>query len=413
MLTLTGYCSMTFVDTMPHHAKIPNDLSPRRSLFYGIYPTYHTTHLSSFMSTASSSTTNELLRSAGITKDDDYARLSHYLQCALTSCGVDAIDPAATAYGAATADTARKVNILMLSTGKQFGLASLSYKTVFLDENGAQPRRILSPDEHARHVTVADAVQQYNLQLDPLLLGGMIPVSITHVMVCSLDWVRTFYAEPAKRLQESKDSNNTGGHRLGGATNDDTTTAASPSLVSDDDVRALFVRNSTAAAMEEDVRDMTSKLQDLIAAKRQAKNAAASNISGFTSFSGQGQSLDGNADTSSNAAEDGVVWDTQALPDTPAPPLDAQSKTTSIAVRLLNGKRQIVKLSVSNTVQDLAIHLKQAIMVTTTTAGGDIPWMNEKFRLVGGYPPKPVTHANATIQDAGLTGAQVTMKTVQ
>ena len=354
---------------------------------------YHYYHLFIIIAIMSTSSSDEqlLLRSAGISEDDDYARLSHYLRCALTSCGVDAIDPDAFAYDPATADSARKVNILMLSTGKQFGLESMSYKTVILDDN----RQILTAAEHTKHVTVSDAVEQYNLQLDPLLLGGMIPVQTTHVMVCSLDWVRIFYAEPAKRLKESMSTG--GGNRLGGA-DDDTrasnATASTP-LVSDDQVRALFVRNSSMAAMEEDVRDMTSKLQDLIAAKRQAKATS-------QSFTGEGQSLGGGTTTSN---KDGVVWDPQTLTDTP-PPLDTASKATSIAVRLLDGKRKIVKLNVKHTVQDLATHLKQA------AGGGDVPWMSEKFCLVGGYPPKPLVDANATIADAGLTGAQVTMKKV-
>eukprot|EP00977_Amphora_coffeiformis_P009152 scaffold2081_cov255-Amphora_coffeaeformis.AAC.1 len=222
-----------------------------------------------------------LLRAAGISednKDDDYARLSHYLHCALTLFGVHAIDPDAFAYHAATADTARKVNIIMLATGKQFGLESLSYKTVLLDD-----QNILSAGEHARHVTVPDAVERYGIQLDPLLLGGMIPVQTTHVMICSLEWVRTFYAEPTKRLKESSIASPGGGHRLGGAPReDDDNGRTAPPMVSGPEIRALFVRNSTVAAMEEDVHDMTSKLQGLIAAKRQAKASSSQQTQSFT-----------------------------------------------------------------------------------------------------------------------------------
>uniref|UniRef100_A0A7S3KZA6 UBX domain-containing protein n=1 Tax=Amphora coffeiformis TaxID=265554 RepID=A0A7S3KZA6_9STRA len=290
----------------------------------------------------------------------------------------------------------------MLATGKQFGLESLSYKTVLLDD-----QNILSAGEHARHVTVPDAVERYGIQLDPLLLGGMIPVQTTHVMICSLEWVRTFYAEPTKRLKESSIASPGGGHRLGGAPReDDDNGRTAPPMVSGPEIRALFVRNSTVAAMEEDVHDMTSKLQGLIAAKRQAK---ASSSQQTQSFTGQGHSLGRSGTTTPNSSsstnqQEGVVWDPRTLPDTP-PPLNAAHNTTSIAVRRLDGKRQIIKLNVTHTIQDLATHLKQA-------AGVDVPGMIEPFRLVGGYPPKALVDPSATIAKAGLTGAQVTMQKV-
>ena len=357
------------------------------------------------------------LQSAGLAENaDDYAKLSHYLHMAVTSCGVDVLDPTAFAYdAAATTDNAQKVNILMLALGKQFGLESLSYKTVFLDDYnilGDAPNN----QQHAQHIRMADAVERYQLQVDPILLGGMIPVQPTHVLVCSLEWVRTYYAEPAKRIKQEQQSSSTAagggsGHRLGSASegneDDDNNNrnAQSPAqyAVTDDEVRALFVRNSTAAAMEEDARDMASKLQDLIAAKRQAKSTASS--PSFESFSGQGQSL-GSAATDSKqtaaaASTNGIVWDAQTLGDTTTTtPVDEKAPTTSIAVRLLNGQRKVIKINQNQTVHDLA---KQCAQEARVSGGFSL--------VVAGFPPQPLANAQATLVQAGLTGrAQVTMK---
>lgn len=122
---------------------------------------------------------------------------------AVTSCDVDVLDSNAFAYDeTATTDNAQKVNILMLALGKQFGLESLSYKMVFLDDNNNILGDAPNNQQQAQHIRMADAVERYQLQVDPILLGGMIPVQPTHVLVCSLEWVRTFYAEPAKRIKQ-------------------------------------------------------------------------------------------------------------------------------------------------------------------------------------------------------------------
>ena len=347
-----------------------------------------------------------LARSVGVAEDDDYAKLSYYLRQAVTDCGVNVLDPSA------YEDVAnQKVNILMLALGKQFGLESLSYKTVFLDDSGS----ILAADEPAKHISIAEAVHRHGLEVDPMFLGGMIPVQPTHVIVCSLDWVRTFYAEPAKRIKQQKQSPGMAGgpgHRLGSTSDGNDTSnhasgGATQPMVSNDEIRALFVRNSTMAAMEEDVRDMTSKLQGLIAAKRQAK-ASSSNDSSFQSFSGQGQSLGSTTNTSATAqsSAEGIVWDSQTLPDKPSP-FDSSAKTTSIAVRLLDGSRKIIKMNSSHTVQDLAAYCQQAL-----PGAGHVPWMSERFVLVAGFPPKPLSDGGVSIDKAGLAGAQVSMKRV-
>lgn len=110
----------------------------------------------------------------------------------------------------------------------------------------------------------------------------------------------------------------------------------------------------------------------------------------FSSFSGQGNSLGG---TSTSASTDGLI-DPLSLPDTP-PAVDDSQPTTSIQVRLVNGQRRVVRINTSSSVADLAAHI----------GGGDGP-----FRLISGFPPKPITDLSQSIDDAGLKGAQVIQK---
>lgn len=111
----------------------------------------------------------------------------------------------------------------------------------------------------------------------------------------------------------------------------------------------------------------------------------------FQSFSGTGASLG----TTTRTANAGGVFDPATLP--PAVETTAATATTNIAVRLLNGKRKVVSIALTATVTDLAAHLRDE-------ADG-VP-----FRLVAGFPPKPLEDATATIADAGLKGAQVSMQ---
>ena len=108
----------------------------------------------------------------------------------------------------------------------------------------------------------------------------------------------------------------------------------------------------------------------------------------FQSFSGAGASLG-----TSHSTTSGGVFDPSNLAEPPTPDGD----TTSIAVRLLNGKRKIVKISLTSNVGDLAANLR-------SEAEG------APFRLVTGFPPKPLEDATATIEAAGLKGAQVSMQ---
>mmetsp|Transcript_26193 Transcript_26193/g.38734 ORF Transcript_26193/g.38734 Transcript_26193/m.38734 type:complete len:234 (+) Transcript_26193:182-883(+) len=107
----------------------------------------------------------------------------------------------------------------------------------------------------------------------------------------------------------------------------------------------------------------------------------------FSSFSGEGNSLG-----TATVSEDGII-NPASLPSPPTA-LDESQPTTSIQVRLLNGQRRVIKINTSAQVQDLAAHI-----------GGE-----DSFRLVSGFPPKPITDLTQSIEDAGLKGAQVLQK---
>ncbi|KAL3927699.1 MAG: hypothetical protein SGARI_005252 [Bacillariaceae sp.] len=111
----------------------------------------------------------------------------------------------------------------------------------------------------------------------------------------------------------------------------------------------------------------------------------------FRSFSGAGAALGGNTDSAGNS--DGV-FDPATLPETP-PEVDASQPTTSIAVRLPNGQRKVVKVNLTMTVQQLAAHIRPHLPESAP------------FRIVAGFPPKPLEDAAATVEAAGLKGAQV------
>jgi len=113
-------------------------------------------------------------------------------------------------------------------------------------------------------------------------------------------------------------------------------------------------------------------------------------IEKFSSFSGEGNSLG----TTATADDTGII-DPTSLPSSPQE-VDENQTTTSIQVRQIDGKRRVIRINTSATVADLAAHI-----------GGDV-----SFRLVSGYPPKPLLNLAQTIEEAGLKGSQVMQKGV-
>jgi UBX domain-containing protein 1 len=117
----------------------------------------------------------------------------------------------------------------------------------------------------------------------------------------------------------------------------------------------------------------------------------------FRSFSGAGATLGGG--TSSSSPDDALQGSTStvdpaSLPDTT--PVNADQPTTSVAVRLPNGQRRVVKVNLDMTVLQLAAHVRDQMTDPT------VP-----FRIVSGFPPKPLEDLSMTVADAGLKGAQV------
>ena len=116
----------------------------------------------------------------------------------------------------------------------------------------------------------------------------------------------------------------------------------------------------------------------------------------FRSFSGTGASLGGAAATTTTTAEDGII-DVTSLPSTP-PPVDSSQPTTSIQVRLIHGKRKVVKVNLTDRVQDLVAHLRTELEGTA------------RVRVLAGFPPAPIADLAQTVEEAGLQGASVSLQ---
>ena len=116
---------------------------------------------------------------------------------------------------------------------------------------------------------------------------------------------------------------------------------------------------------------------------------------GFQSFSGEGQTLASASSSSAAASNSGGVIDPSnaSTPQT----LDAARSSTSVAIRLLNGKRLVVKVNLDSPVSDLGQHIG-------SQAGGD------PYVLTAGYPPATIDDLSQSVEEAGLKGAQVVLK---
>lgn len=120
----------------------------------------------------------------------------------------------------------------------------------------------------------------------------------------------------------------------------------------------------------------------------------------FRSFSGAGQSLGGAASSSASSGGDASsgIFDPSSLSPPSQDPAGAD--TTSIAVRMLDGSRKVVKIALSATVAELA---SRAVAASNTTI--EVP-----FRIVAGFPPKPLADGNQSVGDAGLKGARIQLQ---
>jgi UBX domain-containing protein 1 len=151
-----------------------------------------------------------------------------------------------------------------------------------------------------------------------------------------------------------------------------------------DFLRALAMGRTPAELMEGDDGNVTVGLVD----KRQEDF-----VETFRSFSGAGATL------GAISAVTGSTVDSRSLPDAQA--LDESRPSTSIQVRLPNGKREVLKVNLDVPVLQLASQVAQLL--------GD---QAGSFQLVAGFPPKPLVDFESSVEAAGLKGAQVQVKKV-
>ena len=115
----------------------------------------------------------------------------------------------------------------------------------------------------------------------------------------------------------------------------------------------------------------------------------------FQSFFGKGQSL--GASTASSQTG-GVIDPTHPNNMLSLQPVDPSKPTTSIAIRLPNRKRLVVKLNTCDFVSTIGQHIGQS--------------MEGRYELTSGYPQRTVEHLDESVEVAGLKGAQVGVKLV-
>ena len=161
----------------------------------------------------------------------------------------------------------------------------------------------------------------------------------------------------------------------------------------DDPANADFLRSLAMGRTPRELMDDTSMGGNNIVVGLIDKRSE-DYVEPFRSFSGAGATL-GSSATSATSTEG--VFDPQTLPPPPAD--GVTGATTNVAVRLPNGKRKVVSISLNATVHDLAIQLRDDADGTP-------------FRLVAGFPPQTLTDAASTIESAGLKGAQISMHKV-
>lgn len=123
---------------------------------------------------------------------------------------------------------------------------------------------------------------------------------------------------------------------------------------------------------------------------------AAGDGGGFESFSGEGQSLGAQvsgAASATTASSEGVIDPSNAsVPQE----LDSSRPSTSVAIRLLNGKRLVVKVNVDSPLTELGQHIG-------SQAG-------TPYVLTSGFPPAVIKDLGKSVEEAGLKGAQVVLK---
>jgi UBX domain-containing protein 1 len=117
----------------------------------------------------------------------------------------------------------------------------------------------------------------------------------------------------------------------------------------------------------------------------------------YVAFSGTAHSL---GSTSSNEA---FVFSTELLRGIPIPVLDESQPAVNIQLRTHDNKKIKLRVNANIVISSLAA----LILKETNSQSKSI-----RFTLSAGFPPKDVTDPTATVSEAGLAGAAVTMKAV-
>jgi UBX domain-containing protein 1 len=138
----------------------------------------------------------------------------------------------------------------------------------------------------------------------------------------------------------------------------------------------------------------------------------------FRVFSGAGNTLSSSSTTTTTdphqPQQQAGIFHLSSSSSTP-PEIDSLQPTATIQLRLLNGQRRVITINHHQTVADLvshAIHQSTTNNNDTSTSSSSSSSALLLFQLMAGYPPSPLLDPTATIQQAGLINAQVSMKKV-
>ncbi|CAM9460603.1 unnamed protein product [Ectocarpus sp. 8 AP-2014] len=113
----------------------------------------------------------------------------------------------------------------------------------------------------------------------------------------------------------------------------------------------------------------------------------------YVAFGGDGQTMG-----ASTVAEGAVMTATGAPEASEAPEVDASQPSTTLQIRLHDGRRVRAQLNMHHTVRHI-----QAIIAREGAGGGS-------YMLMAGYPPAPLSDSSQTLEQAGLKGASITQK---
>jgi len=111
----------------------------------------------------------------------------------------------------------------------------------------------------------------------------------------------------------------------------------------------------------------------------------------YVAFSGSGTTL-----TAPSSGKSHLLVQQDIKPQPPK--IDHNKPITRIMIRLHDGKSEEVQVNYDTKVSDVFTY----VWSLTPTAG--------EFELIAGFPPKPITNVNQTIEEAGLEDSKVIQK---